>query len=291
MAETALAHPRVASGVALVLGSAVSVQFGAALATTLFDDVGPIAVVFLRLGFAALILLALWRPRLRSHSVRDLYIAAAFGLTLVAMNVSFYLAIDRLPLGVAVTFEFIGPLAVAVAASRGLLDVLWVALAGGGVALLSGGIGGELDPAGVAFALLAGAFWAASILLSVRVANLFPALGGLALALVVAALVAAPIGLAQGGGDLLAPAPLLVGVAVAVLSTAIPSSFGIEAVRRIPAGVYGVLMSIEPAVAALAGLVVLSQTLSWNEVLAIACVVLASAGAAWRARSRVALLE
>jgi inner membrane transporter RhtA len=291
MAETALAHPRVASGVALVLGSAVSVQFGAALATTLFDDVGPVAVVFLRLGFAALILLALWRPRFRSHSVRDLYIAAAFGLTLVAMNVSFYLAIDRLPLGVAVTFEFIGPLAVAVAASRGLLDVVWVALAGGGVALLSGGIGGELDPAGVAFALLAGAFWAASILLSVRVANLFPALGGLALALIVAALVAAPIGLAQGGGDLLAPAPLLVGVAVAVLSTAIPSSFGIEAVRRIPAGVYGVLMSVEPAVAALAGLVVLSQTLSWNEVLAIACVVLASAGAAWRARSRVTLLE
>jgi inner membrane transporter RhtA len=291
MAETALAHPRLASGIGLVLGAVISVQFGAALAATLFDDVGAVAVVFLRLTFAALMLLLLWRPTLRGHSKADLRVAAVFGLTLAAMNVSFYTAIDRIPLGVAVTFEFIGPLGVAVAASRSAVDLAWVGIAAGGIALLSGGIGGDLDPVGVVLALLAGGFWAAYILLSVRIGRLFPGGGGLAVALALAALVVAPAGIAEGGGALLSPLPLLVGAAVALLSTAIPSSFEIESLRRMPAGVFGVLMSLEPAVAALAGLAVLSQSLEWAEVLAIGLVVLASAGAAWGARARVTLAD
>jgi len=291
MAETALANPRLASGIGLVLGAVVSVQFGAALAATLFDDVGAVAVVFLRLAFAALMLLVLWRPTLRGHSKADLRVAGLFGLTLAAMNVSFYTAIDRIPLGVAVTLEFIGPLGVAVAASRSAVDLAWVGLAAGGIALLSGGIGGDLDPVGVVLALLAGGFWAAYILLSVRVGRLFPGGAGLALAVALAALVVAPAGIAEGGGALLSPLPLLVGAAVALLSSAIPWSFEIESLRRMPAGVFGVLMSVEPAVAALAGLVVLSQSLEWAEVLAIGLVVLASAGAAWGARARVILAD
>jgi inner membrane transporter RhtA len=205
------------------------------------------------------------------------------------MNLSFYLAIDRIPLGVAVTFEFIGPLAVGVAGSRRALDAVWVLLAAAGILLLSDfGDFGSLDPAGVGLALLAGSFWAAYILLSARTGQAFPGGAGLALAMVVATLLLAPVGVADGGGALLEPGVLGIGAAVAMLSSAIPYSLELEALRRLPAAVFGVLMSLDPAVAALAGYVVLGEILGARELVAIALVVVASAGAA---RSAPAVVE
>jgi inner membrane transporter RhtA len=264
----------------LVLCAAASVQFGAALAKTLFDEVGPGGTVFLRVAIGALLLAAAWRPRVSHHSRRDLLLACVFGLSLAGMNLAFYEAIDRIPLGVAVTFEFVGPLGVAVAGSRRALDVLWVVLAAAGILLLSDFGSTDLDGTGVALALLAGAFWAAYILLGVRVGQAFPGGGGLALAMLVAGAVLLPVGVADAGGDLLVPAVLATGAAVAVLSSVIPYSLELEALRRLPQSVFGVLMSLEPALATLAGWVVLEQGLAARELLAVALVVAASAGAA-----------
>jgi inner membrane transporter RhtA len=264
-----------------VLLAVGSVQFGAALAKTLFDEAGAGGTVFLRVLFAAAVLAIVWRPRTRERPGRDLWLAAAFGLTLAGMNLAFYAALDRIPLGVAVTFEFVGPLGVAVAASRRRLDLVWVVLAAVGILLLADfGEFGGLDAAGVGLALLAGAFWAAYILLSARTGRAFPGGSGLALAMIVASALLAPVGIADAGDALLDPLVLALGLAVAMLSSAIPYSLELEALRRLPAGVFGVLMSLEPAVAALAGYVVLGETLGVREVAAIGFVVMASAGAA-----------
>jgi inner membrane transporter RhtA len=278
--------------VLLVLLAAGSVQFGSGLAKTLFDDAGPGGTVFLRVAFAAVVLMALWRPRIKGVARRDLLLAALFGVALAGMNFSFYLAIDRIPLGVAVTFEFIGPLAVAVAGSRRPLDGVWVALAGAGILLLSDfGDFGSLDSAGVGLALLAGSFWAAYILLSARAGQAFPGGAGLALAMVVATVLLAPVGVADAGGALLEPGVLGIGAAVAMLSSAIPYSLELEALRKLPAGVFGVLMSLDPAVAALAGYVVLGEILGAREHAAIGLVVVASAGAARSAPPRAGPID
>ena len=263
----------------LVMGAIASVQVGAAIATTLFDELGPAGTVLLRTGFAAVALLLLWRPRLRGRTGNGLRDAVLFGLALAGMNLSFYAAFDRIPLGIAVTFEFTGPFAVAVAASRRASDLLWVALAAGGIVLLSPGIHGSLDTTGTLLALLAGAFWAMYIVLAVRVGRAFSGGQGLTLAMIVATVVLLPSGIVAGGGDLGDPGLLAVGLAVALLSSAIPYSLEMEALRRLPTGTFGVLMSLEPAVAALVGLVALGQGLSANEVVAIGLVVAASAGA------------
>lgn len=270
--------------VLLVLGAVVSVQFGAALAATLFDELGALGTVFLRTAFGALVLLALWRPGLRGYARGDLRLAAVFGVSLAAMNVCFYLALDRIPLGIAVTFEFVGPLGVAVATSRRRLDLLWVALAAAGIALLSGGLVDGLDPLGVLFALLAGGFWALYILLGARLGRAFAGGRGLALAMVLGTVLVAPPGIADGGAGLLEPDLLAIGVAVAVLSSVVPYSLELEALRRLPPGVFGVLMSLEPGVGALAGFLVLDQGLSVSDGAAITLVVAASAGASLTAR-------
>jgi inner membrane transporter RhtA len=266
----------------LVLAGIASVQFGAALAKTLFDEIGPGGTVFLRMLFGAIAVALVWRPRVAGHAARDLRLAALFGLVLAGMNLSFYAALDRIPLGIAVTLEFVGPLGVAVFSSRRALDLLWVGLAAAGILLLSdlGGGGDGLDRLGVGLALLAGALWATYILVSARVGRAFPGGTGLALALMVATLPIAPVGIAQGGGDLLVPWVLAVGAAVGLLASAIPYALELEALRRVPVGVFGVLMSLEPGVAALAGLVVLGEELAAREVAAILLVVAASAGAA-----------
>jgi len=265
----------------MVLLAAGSVQFGAALAKTLFDEAGAGGTVLVRVAFAAVLLMAIWRPRLRGHSSRDLWLAATFGLTLAGMNLSFYASLDRIPLGVSVTFEFVGPLGVAVAGSRQPIDLLWVVLAAAGILMLSDfGEFTDLDPAGVGLALLAGGFWACYILLSARTGRAFPGGAGLALAMVVASVLLVPVGVADGGSALLEPEVLSLGVAVAILSSAIPYSLELEALRRLPEGVFGVLMSLDPAVAALAGYVVLGEGLGVAEALAIGFVVVASAGAA-----------
>jgi inner membrane transporter RhtA len=265
--------------IVLVLAAIVSLQFGAALAATLFDRLDASAVALLRLGFAALILLAVWRPKPRDHSRADLRLAAAFGLCLGMMNLAIYESIERIPLGVAVTIEFAGPLAVAMLASRRRLDMLWAVLAGTGIVVL-GEPGGDLDTTGVALALTAAAFWALYIVVAERAGARFHGGQGLALAMVVAVLVPLGPGLASTPpGDLLHPEFLLIGCAVALMSSAIPYSLEIEALRRLPKNVFGVLMSLEPAVAALAGFLVLSQDLGARELLAIGLVITASAGA------------
>jgi inner membrane transporter RhtA len=264
----------------LVVGAVSSVQFGAAFAKSIFDEIGPGGTVFLRMLFAALVLMLIWRPRVTGHARRDLVLILLFGAALAGMNATFYAALDRIPLGVAVTFEFVGPLSVAVFGSRHKLDLVWVGLAAAGILLLSDFGGTDLDGLGIALALTAGAFWAAYILLAARVGQAFPGGDGLALAMVVALVPLAPIGIADAGADLLVAWVLAVGFLVAMLSSAIPYTLELEALRRMPANVFGVLMSLEPAVAATAGFIVLGEDLHAREVVAIALVVAASAGAA-----------
>jgi inner membrane transporter RhtA len=266
--------------VVLVLGAISSVQVGAAVAKTLFDEIGPSGTVFVRVVFAALVLALVWRPRVLGRRRAEILLAVVFGFTLAAMNLAFYSALDRIPLGITVTLEFVGPLGVAVFGSRSALDLLWVALAAAGILLLSDFGSGGLDGLGVALALLAGCLWAAYILLSARVGRAFPGGSGLSLAMIVAAAVLLPVGVADAGADLLVPWILAAGAAVAVLSSAIPYSLELEALRRMPPRVFGVLMSLEPAVAALAGFVVLGEDLVARELVAILLVVAASAGAA-----------
>ena len=262
----------------------MSVQVGAALATTLFDELGPSGTALVRVLFAAVVLVALWRPSTGGVPRGALWLVAGFGIALAGMNLSIYMALDRIPLGIAVTLEFVGPLGVAIFASHRRLDIVWAAIAAGGIVLLSPGPGGSLDALGVGFALLAGSFWASYILFSARVGRVFPSGNGLALAMVVAAIVLVPIGVPGGGGELLAAGPLAVGLGVALLSSAIPYSLELEALRRLPEATFGVLMSLEPAVAALVGLILLGQGLAGSEVVAIALVVAASAGALGSAR-------
>jgi inner membrane transporter RhtA len=264
----------------MVVGSITSVQCGAALATTLFDEVGSSGAVLMRSAFGAVVLVALARrslPPVRAWISRDVVL---FALALAGATLCFYAAIDRLPLGIAVTFEFLGPLGIAVFGSRRRRDLIWVALAATGIVLLSDG-GGEsgLDALGVALAVIAAGFWALYILQSARVGEAHPGLGGLAAAAVVSTVMVAPFGIAQGGGDLLVLSVVVVGIGVGLLSSAIPYALELEALRRLPNAVFGVLMSLEPAAAALIGFLALSQSLALVEVVAIGLVVAASAGA------------
>lgn len=268
---------------ALVLGGVASVQGGAAVATRLFPVAGPGGTVWLRLGLSSLLLLAIARPKLRGRSAADLRLAVAFGVALAAMNLTFYEALDRIPLGVAVTIEFIGPLSVAVIGSRRMLDLVWVAFAAVGVVLLTSG-GGRLDRTGVVLAFVTGIFWASYILLSKRVGAVFPGASGLALALVVGTIGLAPVGIWSGGSALVDPGVLGRGCVVALLSSAIPYTLEIYALRRLRAAVFGVLMSLEPAFAALSGLLFLSQHLRTREWVAIVFVMAASVGATRGAR-------
>jgi len=263
----------------LVLGAVASVQSGAAIATRLFPDVGPGGTVLLRLALSAVLLLAFFRPSIRGRARADLGWGVAYGVALAAMNATFYEALSRIPLGVAVTIEFVGPLAVAVLGSRRPVDFVWVALAGTGVALLTTGGEGGIDGLGVVWALTAGLFWAAYIVLAQRVGRVFPGASGLALALAVAAVVVAPFGLVTAGARLWDAGVIARGAAVAVLSSAVPYSLELFALRRMRTSVFGVLMSLEPAMAALSGLVFLGQHLRLREWVAVVLVMVASVGA------------
>jgi inner membrane transporter RhtA len=211
-------------------------------------------------------------------------VAVVFGLVLAAMTLSFYNALHRVPLGIVVALEFVGPLTVAVAGSRRPVDLVWVALAVAGIVALTNGGAEPISALGVFFALLAGALWGCYILLSARVGRTFERGAGLTVALCVASLVTLPLGVATAGSDLVQPRALALGAAVGLLSSAIPFSFEMEALRRIAAPVFGVLMSLEPAVAALAGFVILGQQLSGRTLLGIALVVAASVGASMHSR-------
>jgi len=289
----------------LVVTGIFCVQFGAGLAARLFTQIPPAAVTGLRLWTSAVVMVLIGARPLRSvlsglarrRAWRDAAVAVAFGLTLAIMNFSIYQSFARIPLGIAVTVEFLGPLGVAVASSRRLLDVLWVGLAGTGVALLARGgttlsHGSATRPGagpdeviiGLGFALLAGLAWAAYILLSRATGQRFPGSTGLAIAMVVAAILITPVGVAAGRAALLRPGVLATGLVIGLLSSIIPYSLELEALRRIPARVFGIWMSLEPAAAALVGLVVLGQALALREWLAVGCVMVACAGAARGAR-------
>ncbi|MGW2471680.1 EamA family transporter [Streptomyces sp. NPDC001665] len=265
--------------VALVVAGGLSVQFGAAIAVLLMPRAGALGVVTLRLAAAALVLLVVCRPKLRGHSRADWGTVVAFGIAMGGMNTLFYQAADRIPLGAAVTLEVLGPLALSVIASRRLVNVVWAALALGGVVLLSGGGFDRLDPVGAAFALGAGAMWAAYIVFSARTGRRFPQADGLALAMVVAALLSLPLGIMDAGSKLLVPTTLGLGAAVALLSSVLPYTLELIALRRLPAPTFAILMSLEPAIAAMAGFLILHQALSATDALAIALVIGASMGA------------
>ena len=270
--------PAAAGGVPLILVAITSLQFGAAIAGTIFDETGPAGAALLRAFFAAVILLALWRPSVRGHRPRDLRLVVVFGLVLGLMNLCIYESFSRIPLGIAITIEFAGPLALAVVLSRRRLDVAWAALAAAGILLLTDPGGGGVDAFGIALALVAAACWAAYILIAQAAGRVFTGGRGVALAMAVAVLVPLGPGIAGGGSELLDTRWLAIGCAVALMSSVLPYSLETEALRRVPANVFGVLMSIEPAVAAIAGFAVLGQDLRARDVVAIALVVAASIG-------------
>ena len=253
----------------------------------LFPEVGPLGMVMLRLVFSAIVLMLIARPGLRGHSREGWLAVLGFGVVLAVMNGLFYLALERLPLGVTVTIEVLGPLVLSIVASRRLSAWLWALLALAGVAALGGGGWDRLDPLGVLFALGAAASWAFYILASARVGREFPKLDGLALAMTAGALIALPFGILSAGSALLRPELLALGAAVAILSSTIPYALELIALRRLPAAAFAILMSLAPATAALAGWLLLGQELVWLEIVGIALVIVASIGAV-RSASRAA---
>jgi inner membrane transporter RhtA len=278
--------PVLAAG-AVVLGS-IAVEVGAALAIRIFPQTGPIGVVTLRLFFAAVILLIAFRPRMRGRTRSDWLTVIAFGLVLGSMNVVFYLALERLPLGATVTIEYLGPLILSVVVARRASAWLWAVLALAGVVLLSRGGFDHLDPVGILFALAAGACWVGYILLTARVGSRFGSLDGLAIAMAVGAIAVLPLGAVSAGAVLLQPSVLLIGLAVALLSSAIPYGLEMLALRRLHASTFSILLSLAPALAALAGLILLGQPLTVLDAVAIALVVVASMGAVRWAQPRKA---
>jgi inner membrane transporter RhtA len=267
------------SPVWLVLIGILSVQFGAAVSKNQFGEIPPVGMVFLRLTTSSIILLAVARPRLSGRSGADWRPVLVLGLTLGAMNWSFYESFSRIPLGVAVTIEFIGPLAIAVFGSRHLRDFAWVALAALGIALFGAGPT-KVDVVGFGLALLAGGCWALYIVSTVATGRRWAGVDGLALSSAIATLAIAPFALVQAHKQLLEPRLLMFGALVGLLSSVIPYSLEMTALRSLSSRVFGILMSLEPAVAALAAALLLQEWLSPLELVAIACVTAASVGAA-----------
>ncbi len=268
------------SPTALVLLSIASVQIGSALAKSLFSELGPWGVVSLRVSFSAFILFTFWRLKWHSQIRQNLKLIIAFGTVFALMNGCFYAAIDRIPLGIAISVEFTGPLALAVLKSKRWLDGLWALLAGLGILLLTPLSGANTDLWGIVLALCAGLCWAVYIVLATRVGQKLSGIEGLAWALVVSSLLLLPIGIAHAGSALLNPRLLLLGAGVALLSTTLPYSFEMVALRSLPIQVFSVMLSLEPMAGVLAGFVILGEKLSGRSLLACLLVSIAAAGAA-----------
>ncbi|HEX3127634.1 MAG TPA: DMT family transporter [Thermoanaerobaculia bacterium] len=262
-----------------VLVAILSVQGGAALAKGLFPVLGSTGTVGLRIGISALILLAVFRPRLHRLSAAQWRVVLPFGVVLGVMNLVFYQSLARIPLGLAVTVEFIGPLSVAVFGSRRLIDVAWVVLAGAGIALITPWTAGSgVDPLGVAFAFAAGVCWALYIVIGKRLSHRLSGGAAVSVGMLVAAIAVVPYAAAVGGFAHLTAGRFAAGVGVALLSSAVPYTLEMIALKALPARTFGILMSLEPAVAALVGLAFLAEILSPTQWLAVALVIAASAG-------------
>jgi inner membrane transporter RhtA len=274
LARTAAAVPPQA----LLLISIVSIQLGAAIAINLFPVLGPVGTTFLRLAFSAVLLVAVARRSIGWSARRHAGALLLYGAILGVMNLLFYAAIARIPLGIAVAIEFVGPLGVAVATSRRGRDFAWIGLAFLGIVLLTPEIGGTLDPLGVALAAATGLCWAGFIVMSRRMARALPGSSGLAIAMAIAALVVLPVELAVGGVDRLDPGLVAAALAVAILSTALPLSLEFEALKRMTARAYGILVALEPVAAAIVGAILLGQALGVQGLLAVACVTAAAVG-------------
>jgi len=276
-------------GTILVLISIASTQLGSAIAKTVIQELGSATTVLMRVGLGAMVLLLIQRPKLQGYSYSDYSLLILFGLVMAGMNLSFYAAIDRLPLGVAVTIEFIGPLGVACLNSRQILDLLWIFLAGIGIFLLAPVGGSSLNPVGVGFALLAAFCWGAYILLSAKVGSVFAEVNGIAVmtaALIVGTFGLLPFAIFADGMAKLDLKFLAAGLGIAILSSAIPYTVELEALKQLPIRVFGVLLSLEPALAAVMGLIILKETISDRAIVAIVLVTLASLGSAFKAGER-----
>lgn len=264
-----------------VLLSMVSVQGGASIAKHLFPVLGASGTASLRIGFSALILLSVFRTNLLHLNKKQWLYCLAYGTCLGAMNLVFYFAIKRIPLGLGVTIEFTGPLALALLGSRKLLDLLWVLLAGLGIVLIAPWQQDNMDVAGVALAGMAGVLWAGYIVLGGKVSRLMPIGDAVAVGMLFATALVVPFGMFSHGLAAVNGPLLLIGVAVALLTSAIPFTLEMGALGQLPPKTFGILMSLHPAFGALSGMIFLEEYLSLTQWAAILCVILASAGASY----------
>lgn len=290
MNATKRTHPAALPPVPAILAGIVSVQAGAALAKGLFPALGAIGTVGLRVGLSAIMLVAAFRPSLAGTTAAQWRAVIPYGLVLGTMNIVFYMSLSRIPLGVAVTVEFVGPLAVAVFGSRRGVDIAWVVLAAAGIALITPWSGGGADPLGVLLALAAGACWAAYILLGGRLSRIMAGGVSVATGMVIASFVALPAAIATGAFARLTLPLFVAGIGVALLSSAIPYTLEMIGLKGLPARTFGILMSLEPAVAALLGLVFLHELLSLRQWLAVALIIAASAGSTLTSRRPAAVV-
>lgn len=267
-----------------VLLAIISVQFGAAIAKSLFPAIGAAGTASIRIGISALILLLVYRPNLKKITPKQWEIVIPYGLTLGAMNLIFYLAIERIPIGLAVTLEFIGPLLVAIFGSRRLIDYCWVLLAAAGIVLIAPWTNDRVDPLGVLFALLAGALWAAYIVLGGKVSKIMNGGQAVAIGMLFAAILILPFGFYENGLANLTPKFLGLGIALALLSSAIPFTLEMKALGQLPSRTFSILMSLEPAVASICAFVFLQENLSFYEIMAVVCVIIASVGSTLTAK-------
>lgn len=267
-----------------VLFAIISVQSGAAIAKGLFPAIGAAGTASLRIGISALILLAVYRPNLLKITVRQWKFVIPYGLSLGAMNLIFYLAIERIPLGLAVTLEFIGPLLVAVWGSKRLIDFLWILLAAAGIVLIAPWSNNGIDILGMVLALLAGGFWAAYIVLGGKISKIMKGGDAVSTGMLFATILILPIGIMGNGLNSLTPTYFSLGIALALLSSAIPFTLEMKALGQLPARTFSILMSLEPAAASICAVIFLQEYLTFNEILAVIFVVIASAGSTMTSR-------
>ncbi|MEG1025288.1 EamA family transporter [Flavobacterium plurextorum] len=267
-----------------VLLAIISVQCGAAIAKTLFPAIGAAGTASIRIGVSALILLLAYRPNLKQVKPNQWKIVVPYGLCLGVMNLTFYLAIERIPIGLAVTLEFVGPLLLAIIGSKRLIDYCWVLLAATGIALIAPWSNDTIDIVGVLFALLAGAFWATYIILGGKVSKIMHGGQAVATGMLFASLLILPFGFYENGLANLTPKLFGYGVALALLSSAIPFTLEMKALGQLPPRTFSILMSLEPAAASICAFLFLQEKLNFYEILAVICVVSASVGATLTAK-------